>query len=279
MLEVLLQPFDYQYMSKAILACTIVGATCAFLSAYLILKGWSLIGDGIAHSVLPGVAFAYLLNLPFIAGAFLAGVLATGSMLLVKKETKLPEDAVIGIIFTFFFAVGLLIVSANPISIDLQTLILGSILTINWPDLIQILLISLSSLIVLSLKWKDLIIIFFDQAHAHVIGLPVFFLKILFFALLSAASVSALQTVGAPLVVAMLITPGATAYLLTNQFSQLILISVLLGGSVSGFGAYISYHLNLNPSGVIVVMQTVLFLIVLFFAPRYGILKQKILHE
>lgn len=275
MIDLLLEPFTYQYMTKAIWVCALVGAMCAFLSSYLMLKGWSLMGDALAHSIVPGVALAYLLALPYAVGAFFAGILASLSMAVIKQKTKLREDAIIGLIFTSFFAVGLLIVSINPTAVNIQAIILGNILAISDYDIAQVVIISAICLIILCLKWKDLMAVFFDENHARSIGLPVQALKITFFTLLSAACVAALQTVGACLVIAMVVTPGATAYLLTDKFGRLISIAVLLGTLTSGFGAYLSYYFNASPGGLIVVLQTLVFIITYLFAPKYGFIKSR----
>lgn len=275
MIDLLLEPFTYNYMFKAIWVSALVGAVCAFLSSYLVLKGWSLMGDALAHSIVPGVALAYLLALPYAVGAFFAGMLAAMSMVIVRQTTKLREDTIIGFIFTTFFAVGLLLISINPTSVNIQAIILGNILAISDRDVAQVVIISAVCLTVLFLKWRDLVAVFFDENHAFSIGLPVNALKILFFTLLSAATVAALQTVGSCLVIAMVVTPGTTAYLLTNRFSHLIIISITLGTVTSAVGAYISYFLNANPGGLIVTLQTVLFLVVYLFAPKYGYLKNR----
>ncbi len=277
MMELLLEPFAYNYMIKAIWVCALVGGTSAFLSSYLMLKGWSLMGDALAHSIVPGVALAYLLALPYAIGALFAGLLASLSMVIVKQKTKLREDATIGLIFTAFFSLGLLIVSINPTSVNIQAIILGNILAISDDDVLQVVLISIICLIILCLKWKDLVAVFFDENHARSVGLQVSALKILFFTLLSAACVAALQTVGACLVIAMMITPGATAYLLTDKFSRLIMIAVALGTSTSAIGAYLSYFMDANPGGFIVSLQTVIFLIAFVFAPKYGLIKRKVI--
>lgn len=272
MIEYLLAPFSYEYMSTAIWVCALVGGSCAFLSCYLMLKGWSLIGDALGHSIVPGVALAYLLGLPYAIGAFFTGMLAASGMVLVKQKTKLREDAVIGIVFTTFFAVGLLLISINPTSVNIQNIILGNILAISDQDLWQVVIISLICMGVLALKWKDFLAVFFDEKHAYSIGLPVRMLQIIFFTCLSAATVAALQTVGACLVIAMVVTPGATAYLLTDKFKNLIVIAIMLGSGASAMGAYLSYFLNINPGGLIVTLQTALFLIAFLCAPKYGLL-------
>lgn len=270
MIEELLVPFTYDYMVKAMWVSALVGAVCAFLSAYLMLKGWSLIGDALGHAVVPGVATAYLLGLPYSAGAFVAGGLAAASMVLVRARTRLREDAVIGIIFTSFFALGLLIVSLNPTAVDVQAIVMGNILGISDGDVIQVVIISLASLAILILKWKDLMLVFFDENHARTVGLNPRLLQILFFALLAACTVAALQTVGAILVIAMVVTPGATAYLLTDRFRNLLIIAVILGSATAAVGAYISFFLDGATGGVIVSLQTLLFLLAFFFAPKHG---------
>ncbi|RUT65490.1 hypothetical protein CKG00_03020 [Morganella morganii] len=275
MTELLLQPFGYNYMVKAIWVSGLVGAVCAFLSAYLMLKGWSLMGDALSHSVVPGVAGAYALGFPYSVGAFFTGMLAALSMTFVRHLTRLREDAVIGFIFSTFFAAGLLIVSLNPTAVNVQTIIMGNILGIADEDMLQVEIIIAVSFLVLMFIWKDLLVVFFDETHARSIGLNPLALKIIFFTLLSACTVAALQTVGAILVIAMVITPGATAYLLADQFKKLLVIAVVLGAVTSSAGAYISYFLNGATGGVIVTLQTIIFLIAFFFAPKHGMLSTR----
>ncbi|WIY52915.1 metal ABC transporter permease [Devosia sp. YIM 151766] len=272
MIETLLEPFSYHYMVNAMWVSALVGGVCAFLSAYLMLKGWSLIGDALSHSIVPGVAGAYMLGLPFSLGAFLSGGMAAGAMLFLSQRTKLREDAVIGLIFTTFFGLGLFMVSVSPVSVDVQSIVLGNILAITPEDTLQLVLISAVTLGVMLVIWKDLMVTFFDESHARSIGLKTDALKIVFFTLLSAATVAAMQTVGAFLVIAMVVTPGATAYLLADRFSRLIVIAIVLGVLTSAIGAYLSYFLDGATGGVIVVLQTLVFLTAFVFAPRHGLL-------
>jgi manganese/iron transport system permease protein len=268
----LLVPFTYNYMLKAMWVSSLVGGVCAFLSAYLMLKGWSLMGDALAHSIVPGVAAAYIVGAPFALGAFLAGILAAGGMQFVKAQTRLREDAVIGLVFTALFALGLLMASIWPTSVSIQTIVLGNILAISDEDVVQVAIIAAVSLAIMAFIWKDLMVTFFDESHARSIGLNTTVLKGVFFVLLSACTVAALQTVGACLVIAMVVTPGATAYLLTDRFGWLIVISVALGVLTSFVGAYISYFLDGATGGVIVSLQTLLFLTAFYFAPKHGVL-------
>jgi manganese/iron transport system permease protein len=267
-----LEPFQYGYMTNAIWVSALVGAVCAFLSAYLMLKGWSLIGDALSHSVVPGVAGAYMLGLPFALGAFLSGGLAALAMLFLRQRSGLKEDVVIGIIFTAFFGLGLFMVSLNPMAVSIQTIIMGNILAITPEDTLQLAIIGGVSLVVLLAKWRDLLAVFFDEAHARSIGLNVTALRLVFFTLLSASTVAAMQTVGAFLVIALVVTPGATAYLLTDRFPRLLTLSVAIGSLSSAFGAYLSYFFDGATGAVIVCLQTALFLLALFLAPKHGIL-------
>ncbi|MEO9458098.1 MAG: metal ABC transporter permease [Lentilitoribacter sp.] len=275
MMEFLLEPFTYKYMLNAIWISALVGLVCGFLSSYLILKGWSLIGDALSHAIVPGVAGAYMLGLPFAAGAFLAGGLAAAGIMFLNQQTSLKQDAIIGIIFTSFFALGLFMVSISPTSIDVQKIILGNVLAISASDTIQLAIIGGVTLLILMLKWKDIMLVFFDEHQAKAIGIDPFWIKVLFFALLSASTVAALQTVGAFLVIALVITPGATAYLLTDRFPKLVLISSIIGAMTCFSGAYLSYFLDGATGGIIVVLQTALFLVALVFAPKHGILSQR----
>ena len=268
----LLVPFAYDYMVKAMWVSALVGGTCAFLSAFLMLKGWSLMGDALAHSIVPGVAGAYLLKLPYAAGAFLTGLLAALGMAFVRSQTRLREDAIIGLVFTSFFAAGLLLVSINPTAVNVQTIVLGNILGISDEDANQVVIVSAVTFGVLLLKWKDLMVVFFDESHAGSVGLDTRWLKVLFFTLLAAAVVAALQTVGACLVIAMVVTPGATAYLLTDRFPRLLAIAVAIGTLTSLIGAYLSYFVDGATGGVIVTLQTLVFLAAFYLAPKYGVL-------
>jgi manganese/iron transport system permease protein len=272
MIDTLLQPFSYNYMFNAMWVSALVGGVCAFLSAYLMLKGWSLIGDALSHAIVPGVAGAYMLGLPFALGAFAAGGLAAGAMLFLNQRSGLKEDTIIGIIFTSFFGLGLFMVSLSPTSVSVETITMGNILAITPSDTLQLAIIGFVTLAVLLAKWKDLMVTFFDETHARSIGLRVDLLKVVFFTLLSASCVAALQTVGAFLVIAMVVTPGATAYLLTDRFPRLLMLSVAIGAGTSFVGAYLSYFLDGATGGLIVTLQTLIFLGVFIFAPKHGYL-------
>ena len=275
MIDTLLQPFQYQYMVSAMWVSALVGSVCAFLSAYLMLKGWSLIGDALSHSVVPGVAGAYMLGLPYSLGAFISGGLAAAAMLFINARSRLRVDAVIGLIFTGFFGLGLFMASLSPTSVDIETIVFGNILAITPFDALQTVIIATVTLATLLWFWKDLMVVFFDESHARTVGIPVTRLKVIFFTLLSASTVAALQTVGAFLVIAMVVTPGATAYLITDRFHRLIQLSVVIGALSSVVGVYISYFFDGATGGVIVLLQTFLFALAFLFAPVHGILASR----
>ena len=271
-MTLLLEPFAYGYMVNAMWVSALVGAVCGFLSVFLMLRGWSLIGDALSHAIVPGVAGAWMLGLPFSLGAFIAGGLAAGAMLFLRARTALKEDVVIGLVFTSFFGLGLFMASLSPVSVSLQTITMGNILAIAPGDTLQLVIICAVSLAFLLTRWRDLMVIFFDESHARAIGLPVTALKAVFFAILAAASVAALQTVGAFLVIAMIVTPGATAYLLSDRFGHVLAISVAIGALSAFFGAWASYFLDGATGGIIVCLQALVFLAAFVFAPRHGLL-------
>ncbi|WP_297197924.1 iron/manganese ABC transporter permease subunit SitC [uncultured Pluralibacter sp.] len=271
-MSALLEPFSYDYMLNAMWVSAMVGGLCAFLSCYLMLKGWSLMGDALSHAIVPGVAGAYMLALPFSLGAFFSGGLAAAAMLFLNQRTRLKEDAIIGLIFSSFFGLGLFMVSLNPTAVNIQSIVLGNILAIAPEDILQLAIIGGVSAMVLIFTWKDLLVTFFDENHARAIGLRPARLKVLFFTLLAVSAVAALQTVGAFLVISLLVAPGATAWLLTDRFPRLLLIAVLIGSVTSFLGAWASYYLDGATGAIIVIAQTLLFLLAFVFAPRHGVL-------
>lgn len=265
-------PLQYEFMVKAIFVSALVGMVCAALSCYMTLKGWSLMGDAVSHAVLPGVAVAYMLNIPLAIGAFVFGVGSVMAIGFIKAQTRIKEDTVIGLVFTGFFALGLVLISKVRSSIDLTHILFGNVLGIADADIVQTVIISGITLFVLSILRKDLMLFCFDSTHARSIGLNTTFLYYVLLSLLSLTAVAALQTVGIILVVAMLVTPGATAYLLTDRFDIMMLIAMASGIFSSVMGTYISYHIDGSTGGCIVVLQTLLFLLAMIFAPKHGLL-------
>ncbi len=266
------EPFAYGFMTKAILGGGAVGALCGMLSCFVTLKGWSLLGDALSHAVVPGVALAALVGAPFAVGAFLTGLLAVLGIGFVERNSVLKNDTVIGVVFTAFFAAGLFLISVFPSNVRLKSILFGNLLGISDGDLVQVAVVGLICLVVIGLKWKDLLLYCFDPSHARAVGLDVRLIQLTLLSLLSLAAVAALQAVGALLVVAMLITPGATALLLTDRFGLMLWIAPALGALAAMTGAYASFFLDGSTGGAIVVLQTLMFLIALVFAPRHGLL-------
>lgn len=271
----LLVPLQYDYMVRALVVSALIGVVCGFLSAFVTLKGWSLLGDALSHAVVPGVALAGLLGWPLAAGAFLTGLLATGAMALIKVKSRLREDAVMGIVFTTFFAAGLLIISLTPGGVDRKTIIFGNILAIADRELLQVVVIAVVTLGVLGCKWRDLMLFCFDATQARTLGLPVVVLHGVLLVLMSATVVAALQAVGAVLVVAMLVTPGAAAHLLTDRFGRMMWVAAGLGGGCALVGAYASYFFDGATGGCIVTLQALVFGVVFLWAPRHGWLAER----
>lgn len=265
-------PLQHEFMVKAILVSALVGLVCSALSCYMTLKGWALMGDAVSHAVMPGVVVAYMLNIPLAVGAFVFGVGSVTAIGFIKSKTRVKEDTVIGIVFTGFFALGLVLVSKVKSSIDLTHILFGNVLGISDGDIIQTIVISVITLGTLAILRKDLILFCFDSTHARSIGLNITFLYYVLLSLLSLTAVAGLQTVGIILVVAMLVTPGATAYLLSDRFDHMILIAMASGVFSSVMGTYVSYHIDGSTGGCIVVLQTLLFLVAMVFAPKHGLL-------
>ncbi len=268
-------PLTHDFMRKALLMSSLVASVCGFLSSYLTLKGWALMGDAVSHSVMPGVVVAYALGLPFSLGAFIFGVGSVALIGFIKQKSRVKEDTVIGLVFTGFFALGIVLVSKIKSNIDLHSILFGSPLGISLSDVKQTIFISLLVVILLSIFRKDLMLYCFDPRHAKTVGINVLFLHYLLLTCLSLAAVVGLQSVGIILVVAMLITPGATAYLLTDKFDNMTVISVLSAIISSLIGIYVSFWFDLETGGSIVLAQTFIFLFAFLFAPRYGIFKLK----
>lgn len=270
----LTEPLQHAFMQRALLVSMLVASVCGLLSCYMTLKGWALMGDAVSHAVMPGVVIAYALNLPFALGAFVFGVGSVAVIGYIKQMTRIKEDTVIGLVFTGFFAFGLILVSKVRSSIDLTHILFGNVLGISPSDIQQTLWICGLVLAVLLLLRRDLILFCFDPTHARSIGIHTGVLHYLLLAVLSLAAVAGLQTVGIILVVAMLVTPGATAHLLTDRFDRMTWIAVGSAVLSSVLGIYWSYWMDASTGGCIVVVQTLLFLISFLFAPRHGLVAQ-----
>lgn len=272
----LVEPLQYGFLVQAIWVSAFVGLVCAVLSCYITLKGWSLMGDAISHAVVPGVVMAYALNIPFAIGAFVFGFGATVAIGYVKSKTRLKEDAVIGIVFTGFFAFGLVLVTKIPSNVDLFHILFGNVLGISRSDIIQTLIAGTITLVVILVRRRDLLLFCFDPNHAKAIGLNTRAMYYTLLSLLALTIVAALQTAGVILVIAMLVTPGSIAYLMTDRFDHMLGISIVSSVFSCVIGTYLSYHLDISTGGSIVVVMTLLFVVAMVFAPKYGILAQQL---
>jgi len=270
-----LEPLQQGFLLRALLLGGLVAVVCAVLSCYMTLKGWALMGDAVSHAVLPGVVLAYALGLPYALGAFVFGVGSVGLIGWIRQHTRVKEDTVIGLVFTGFFALGLVLISRMPSGVDLSHILFGNLLGITDSDVAQTVAISLVVLVLLLVRGRDLLLFCFDPGHARSIGLRVGRLHYLLLTLLSLAAVAGLQAVGILLVVAMLVTPGATAYLLSDRFGPMTLLAVLSALLATLTGVLLSYWLDASTAGCIVLVQTALFLLAVVLAPRHGLIARQ----
>lgn len=261
-LDILLQPFTFDFMLRATVIALLVAIPTAILSCFLVLKGWSLMGDAVAHAVLPGVILAYLLGFPYIIGAFIAGMLCAVTTGFISENSRLKEDTVMGVVFSSMFALGIVMMSKIESEVHLDHILFGDILGITGTDILITGAINLFSLLFLIIKGKDLVLYIFDLQHAKAIGIPIHVLHYCLLALLSITIVSALKAVGMILVIASLIAPGAIAYLITNRFKNMILISLIINSLCAVAGVYASFFIDSAPAPTIVVMLTIVFVIV-----------------
>ncbi len=275
-LDLLLEPLQYEFMVRALLTTVIAAVVCAVLSCWLVLVGWSLMGDAVSHAVLPGVVLAYVLGAPFALGALLFGFLAVALIGLVRGTSRVKEDAAIGIVFTTLFALGLVLISVTPSQTDLNHIVFGNILGVSTGDLIQIGILAAVAFAVLVVLRRDLTLYAFDPVHAFAIGLSPRLLGAILLGVLALTAVVALQVVGVILVVAMLIIPGATAYLLTDRFGRMLIIAPVMSALCSIVGILLSYWIDASSGGLVVVVHGAVFALVYLFAPRHGVIGRRL---
>jgi manganese transport system permease protein len=273
-LDFLLEPLGYDFMVRALLTSVLAATVCALLSCWLVLIGWSLMGDAVSHAVLPGVVLAYVVGAPFALGAIVFGVLAVVLIGAVRSPGRIREDAAIGIVFTVLFALGLVLISVTPSQTDLAHIVFGNILGVSSGDLIQVAILAVVAIAVLLIKRRDLTLYAFDPTHAHAIGLSPRLLGAVLLGVLAVTAVVALQVVGVVLVVALLIIPGATAFLLTERFGRMLVIAPVTAAASAVVGIYLSYWLDVASGGMIVLVQGVLFMLAFLFAPRHGVVSR-----
>lgn len=269
------EPLSYDFMQRALLVAILVGAVSAVLSCFLVLKGWSLMGDAISHAVLPGIVIAYVIGLPIAIGAFVAGLFSAISTGYLKDNSRIKEDTAMGIVFTGMFAVGLVMFSRIETDQHLSHILFGDMLGVTWGDLIETAIIALGTLAVVLAKRRDFLLYAFDPQHARAIGLPVRVLHYGLLALLSITIVASLKAVGIILVVAMLIAPGAIGFLLAKRFEAMLAIAVSVSVGAGVLGTLISYAINGATGPCIVLIQAAVFLAALLFAPGNGLLRRR----
>lgn len=270
-LDWLIVPLSYPFMQRALVVSLLVAAVCAVLSCYLVLKGWSLMGDAISHAVLPGIVIAYAIGLPLALGAFAAGLscaLFTGYL---KENSRVKEDTVMAIVFSGMFGLGLVLFTKIETDQHLLHILFGNVLGVTPADLVETAIIAGGTLLIVLLKRRDLMLYCFDPNHARAIGLPVRVLHYGLLVLLSLTIVSALKAVGIILVIAMLIAPGATAYLLTDRFDRMLLIAVATALASATLGTLVSFHIDGATGACIVLVQAAIFMLAFLFAPRSGL--------
>jgi len=268
----LIEPFQFPFMVDAMIVGVAVGAVCAVLSCYLVLKGWSLMGDAISHAVLPGIVIAYAIGAPLAVGAFTSGLLCAVLTGFIKANSRVKEDTVMGVVFTGLFAFGLVIFTKVKSDLHLDHILFGNILGLEAGDLRDTLIVAGITLATILALRRDLLLYCFDPSHARTIGLRTGILYYLLLSLLAVTIVVSLKAVGIILVIAMLVTPGCIAYLLTDRFSRMLVIATTSAVGSSFFGVYLSFFLNASTGACIVLLQAAIFLIALFFAPKHGLL-------
>ena len=277
LIDFFLEPLSYDFMVRALATTLIASIVCAVLSCWLVLIGWSLMGDAVSHAVLPGVVLAYIVGAPFALGAVIFGFLAVALIGAVRDTSRVKEDAAIGIVFTTLFALGLVLISVTPSQTDLNHIIFGNLLGVSWADLIQVIIIGAITFTILVTKRRDFTLYAFDPTHAHAIGLNPKILGAALLGLLALTAVVALQAVGVILVVAMLIIPGATAYLLTDRFGRMLVIAPVISAACAVVGLYLSYYLDTASGGMVVLAQGAVFALVYLFSPRHGLIGTRIM--
>lgn len=276
MIDFLLEPMAYDFMWRALVVVIAASLAGALLSCWLVHMGWALMGDAVSHAVLPGVAVASMIGMPFAIGALLAALIAVALIGAVREGGTVREDAAMGIVFTALFSVGLVLIARFPSQQDLHTILFGSLLGVGDQQLVQVVIVAAFTVVVLLVFRRDLVLLAFDKLHAHTLGLRTKMLTGILLVTLATATVAGVQSVGVILVVATLIIPGATAQLLTNTMRSLMVVSVVVALVGGVAGVYIGYYADLPPGPVVVIAQAALFTAAQLFAPHRGIVTRAV---
>ncbi|KAA0926678.1 metal ABC transporter permease [Rhodococcus sp. IEGM 1401] len=271
LIDFLVDPLEYTFMQRALLVTVTASIVCAVLSCWLVLIGWSLMGDAVSHAVLPGVALSYLFGAPFAIGALLFALIAVGAIGVVRNTTIVKEDAAIGVVFTTLFALGVVLISKFPSQIDLNHILFGNLLGVSQADMVQVFVLGGIALVVMIVKRRDFTLFAFDRTQARAVGINPTVISAVMLTLLALTTVVALQAVGVILVVAMLITPGASAYLLTHSFGRMLVLAPLISVGCALVGIYASFYLDVSSGGSVVLTQGLVFVLAYLFSPSQGI--------
>ncbi len=266
MIDILLEPFQFEFMVNALVISALVAVPTALLSCYMVLKGWSLMGDAISHAVFPGVVIAYIAGLPFAVGAFAAGMFCAVATGYLKDNSRIKQDTVMGVVFSGMFGLGLVIYVKIETDVHLDHILFGDMLGVSWADIVQTGAIAAFIAAVIAIKWRDFLLHAFDPVQARSAGLRVGLLHYGLLAMISLAIVAALTSVGIILSIAMLIAPGAIAFLITRSFGSMLLVSMGIAISGSLLGVYLSFFIDSAPAPTIVLLLALGFIAALFVA-------------
>lgn len=268
MIDALLSPFQFEFMRYALVISILVAVPTALLSCFMVLKGWSLMGDAISHAVLPGVVIAYIVGFPFAVGAFIAGMICALATGFLKENSRIKQDTVMGVVFSGMFALGLALYVKIESTVHLDHILFGDMLGINLQDIIETAAIATFTAGILIVKWRDFLLHAFDPAQARAVGLPVSLLHYGLLCMISLTIVGALKAVGIILAIAMLIAPGAIAFLLTRKFSSMMILAVAIATSASFLGVYLSFFIDSAPAPTIVLLMSIAFVATFIFTTR-----------
>ena len=268
-------PMQYQFMQRALVIALITGACCAVLSCFLVLKGWSLMGDAVSHAVLPGMVLATMAGLPLAVGAFMAGLFCAVATGWLQANSRVKSDTVMGIVFSGMFGLGLVLLTKVETDQHVMHILFGNLLGVSARDIVETIVLGGACLVFVVLRRRDLLLMSFDPVHARVVGLATGFLHYGLLTALAMTIVVSLKAVGVILVVAMLIAPGATAYLATDRFERMLVVAIAVSVFATVSGTFISFHLDAATGACIVLIQAAVFLGVLLLAPKKGLLRTR----
>ncbi|WP_027349749.1 metal ABC transporter permease [Halotalea alkalilenta] len=268
LIDTLLMPFQFSFMVNALIISVLVAIPMALLSCFLVLKGWSLMGDAISHAVFPGVVIAYIVGFPYAIGAFIAGMFCAVATGFLKDNSRIKQDTVMGVVFSGMFGLGLVLYVKIQSDVHLDHILFGDMLGISWGDIAQSAIIAAITACVIGVKWKDFLLHAFDPTQARAVGLRVHLLHYGLLCLISLTIVGALQAVGIIIAIAMLIAPGAVAFLLTRRFSTMLILSVAIAVVCSFAGVYLSFFIDSAPAPTIVLLLSIFFVVAFIHASR-----------